>query len=199
MPYDILDIDTKMGGAPYGGPVDIFQSPNPGAPEGGPYNPGGPVGAPLTYNGNNYVVPGNDLEFLRAVLSQEAFGALLHARRMLRPGSPDITILDLIRSDTTSGHFAELVAAKTRQGSGGSAQPGQLWINGCSNNNGGSNGNNSNMKMSYNLHSGIKHRELNNRDVRWHLTWFQFVYKSSDPTRSDALYWSPPSRISSYF
>jgi hypothetical protein len=148
-----------------------------------------------TKDGYIYEVPDEDLPFLKQILSQETIGAFLHTHRSLILGSPNISLLDLIKSKTTNSNFAELVAAKSRQGAGGSAQLGQIWTGG---------GNAATSKMGYNVHAGIKHRELNNRDIRWLTTWFRFVYKKSPPQEGylqheDDLYWTPPSQLGPCF
>jgi hypothetical protein len=108
-------------------------------------------------------------EFLELVFSPDVWGGIEEAYFILDLADRQITLQDIIRSRETAPRFARLVAAKKREGAGGSAQPGRLYT--------GGGGGGTTDRLALNLHGGMKHRRENLRQIQYLLLWFKGVEK----------------------
>jgi hypothetical protein len=120
-------------------------------------------------------------EIARHVFSADTYGGMLRSYRSLTQCiERGITMRELITSNVTNANFAELVAAMTRQGAGGSAQPGRFY--------GGANQKNPS-RWAYNIHAGIQFQQKNAKQIAYLKIWFTAIQKQNN---SNTLYYTTP-------
>lgn len=120
--------------------------------------------------------------FLRAIVSQDIYGAIISIYNDLRLEQRNITVKDLIESPVTQYRFAELIALCSRKGADRSAQSGRLYMP------------QGNGKLAFNVHSGLQRSKLNARVVAHLRIWFSGIQKDS----KGVLYYSEPSFITQW-
>lgn len=115
---------------------------------------------------NGVVSDENWKDIAREVIP-DVYGGMLRSYNALTSCvAQGITLRQLVESTVTSAKFAELVAAVTRQGAGGSAQPGRFY---------GSTYKNTPSRMSYNVHAGLKFQERNAKQIAYLKLWFTAI------------------------
>ena len=108
---------------------------------------------------------------VRSVFSAETFGGMLRSYQSLTVCiAQGITMRQLVESPLTNAQFAELVAATTRQGAGGSAQPGRFY---------GYKGGVP-QRWAYNVHAGLQFQERNAKSIAYLKIWFTGIKMDSD-------------------
>ncbi len=120
--------------------------------------------------------------FLRAVVTQDTYGAIMSVYNDLRVTQRGISLYDLIESPVTQYRFAELIALCSRKGADRSAQSGRLYMP------------QGNGKLAFNVHSGLQRSKLNARVIAHLRIWFSGIQKDS----KGALYYSEPSFITQW-
>lgn len=107
------------------------------------------------------------MNILRHVYSAETFGGMLRSYQSLTSCiEQGITMRQLVESPVTNARFAELVAAMTRQGAGGSAQPGRFYGTGYQK---------MPQRWAYNVHAGIQFQKRNAEQIAYLKIWFTAI------------------------